>query len=242
MYLLRLDDASQYWDREKWQEMHKLLSQYEIKPIFAIIPHNEDKRLHQYPKDPAFLETINQWLSEGWTPALHGYCHVLSVDNSGLNPVNSRSEFSGKSLEEQKTKIREGYKILSSWKIKPQIFVAPAHTFDNNTLKALRSETPIRIISDTVANDIYFEDGFYYIPQQSGVVRKIKCKIVTFCYHPNTVTDNEMEKLNDFLAVHKNEFGSFDDLNFAKRKKNSYDKMLSRLYFYTRKIRKILKV
>ena len=37
-YLLRLDDASNFMDVEKWLRMERLLDQYGIKPIFGIIP------------------------------------------------------------------------------------------------------------------------------------------------------------------------------------------------------------
>ena len=240
MYLLRLDDASEHWDREKWENMHDLLMQYGIKPIFAVIPHNEDPKLLNYPEDPKFLQTVHSWIAEGWTPALHGFSHVLSPSQGGLNPVNTRSEFCGKPLEEQKTRLRNGYRQLADDGITPELFVAPAHTFDENTLTALKTETPIRIISDTVADDVYYEDGFYFVPQQSGTVRKLKAKTVTFCYHPNTATDSQMQTLEQFLKQHQSEFGSFQELALTKRKKNFRDRLMSRGYFLLRRIRGVL--
>ena len=161
MYLIRLDDASEHWNREKWLRMHDILAEYRVKPLFAIIPHNEDDKLLKFPKDEAFWETVSQWISEGWLPGLHGYNHVLSSKKGGLHPVNLRSEFAGEPLEKQKRKIADGLKILHKKGIFPQIFVAPAHTFDENTLEALRLESNIRIISDTIASDVYLDNGFY---------------------------------------------------------------------------------
>lgn len=241
MYLIRLDDATLNWNIEKWDKMYGILKKFNIKPIFAVIPHNEDEKLLKYPEDDNFLSKILMWISEGWTPALHGYSHTLIENNSGINPVNNRSEFAGASLEIQKHKIREGCKILKDWGINPQIFVAPAHTFDENTLIALREESDIRIISDTVASDVYFKDDFYYIPQQSGQVRKLNYKITTFCYHPNTTTDEQFERLEGFLKLYSDKFISFDDINFVKRKRNIYDKILSWTYFLRRKLIKIIK-
>lgn len=238
MYLMRLDDAAPNWDAEKWERMHELLKKYDIKPIVAIIPHNEDKKLCSYPEDKEFLSKILFWISEGWTPALHGYSHTLIEKNAGINPVNNRSEFAGASLKVQKQKIRDGYKILKELGIEPQIFVAPAHTFDKNTLTALREESDIRIISDTIANDVYFKDEFYYIPQQSGNVRRLKNKITTFCYHPNTTTNAGFEKLEEFLKQYNKEFISFDDIELTKRKLDIYDLLLSKIYFFRRKISK----
>lgn len=187
---MRLDDASEYMDVEKWQRMEDLLDKYHIKPIVGVIPNNQDPDMvGVYPKDEQFWEKVQRWKEKGWTIALHGYTHVFETREGGLNPVNDRSEFAGVPLERQKEKIRAGVRILREHGIEPEIFFAPAHTFDENTLIALKEESDIRIISDTIANDIYFENGFYFIPQQSGRVRKLPFKTVTFCYHPNMMKD-----------------------------------------------------
>ena len=95
--------------------------------------------------------------------------------------MNSRSEFTGVPLEIQKKKIRDGIEILHQHSINPKIFFAPSHTFDLNTLTALSEESEIRIISDTMANDIYMKYGFYFIPVQSGRPRKLSFKCTTTC-------------------------------------------------------------
>ena len=41
-YIMRLDDASEYMDVEKWQRMEDLLDKYHIKPIVGVIPDNQD--------------------------------------------------------------------------------------------------------------------------------------------------------------------------------------------------------
>lgn len=236
MYLLRLDDASEHWNRENWQRMHDLLAAYGIKPIVAMIPHNEDETLLQYPIDDTYRDTIRDWINEGWTPALHGYNHVYITKSGGMNPVNRFSEFAGVSLDLQREKIARGVEKLKEVLGKePEIFVAPAHTFDENTLESLRLESNIRIISDTVANDVYYRDGFYFVPQQSGQVRKLKMRLVTFCYHPNIETDSSFEELELFFKKSASEFISFQSLELRKRNKNFYDKALSYLYFARRK-------
>lgn len=240
MYLLRLDDAAPYWDEKKWGRMYNICKEYGIKPIIAIIPHCEDIKLQKYTYDEDFLETIKKYTDEGWTPALHGYNHVMSSFSGGINPVNNRSEFAGVSLDEQRKKIELGYKILESWGIFPKVFVAPAHTFDENTLVALREKTNIRIISDTIANDIYSRDEFFFIPQQTGQVREIQTKITTFCYHPNTTSEDEFVKLEKFLKKHSSKFVSFDDIELKSRKKSVYDELLSKIYFIRKNLMRIL--
>ena len=237
MYLLRLDDASEHWNKQNWVRMHELLQKYSIHPIVAIIPHNEDQNLLKYPEDEEFWDLIRLWINEGWTPALHGYNHVLSSPHGGINPVNQRSEFAGVDIDEQRKKIKLGYKLLSSQGIVPEIFVAPAHTFDIYTLRVLREETPIRVISDTIASDMYAEDGFTFIPQQSGNARKIPLSLVTFCYHPNVMNDTSFEKLEEFIIEHKKEFTSFKEISFSQRKRSVLDKILRVSYFAIRRIK-----
>jgi len=200
MYLIRLDDASEYMDVGKWDKIERLLNKYNIKPIVGIIPNNQDKELvSKYKKDFGFWNKTKVWQSKGWTIALHGYSHVCLTNEGGINPVNLRSEFAAIPLEEQKIKISNGIKIFEEQGLDAKIFFAPSHTFDMNTLEALRTESDIRIISDTIANDIYIMRGFYFIPQQSGHVQSLPFRITTFCYHPNNMSENDFKILDNFI-------------------------------------------
>lgn len=241
MYILRLDDASEYMDAEKWKRMELLLDQYGIQPIYGIIPCNEDPDLLACGKVEGFWDWMRAWAEKGWTPALHGCTHVFETNDAGINPVNDRSEFAGVSLERQRQKIRDGYTVLKEQGIVPKIFFAPAHTFDANTLKALELETDIRIISDTVADDVYYEEPFYYIPQQSGHVRKLPFKTVTFCYHPNIMTDAHFEALEAFLKQHRENFVSVQRMELKQRRYGPKDWMLRTMYFLKQRLRKAVK-
>lgn len=235
-YIMRLDDAPEYMDVEKWQRMEDLLDQYHIKPIVGVIPDNQDPDMvGVYPKDEQFWKKVQRWKEKGWIIALHGYTHVFETREGGLNPVNDRSEFAGVPLERQKEKIRAGIRILRDHGIEPEIFFAPAHTFDENTLEALKKESNIRIISDTIANDVYFENGFYFIPQQSGRVRKLPFKMVTFCYHPNIMMDIDFLKLEGFVNKTIKAFCQINSNDMKKRKRNIQDCILKRLYYKRRK-------
>ena len=234
-YIMRLDDASEYMDIEKWDRMKRLLDKYGVKPIFGIIPDNKDESLVScYEKDESFWKKMNQWVDEGWTPALHGYDHRYITEDGGINPVNYRSEFAGLPLEEQCEKVRKGYGILKEQGIFPEIFFAPSHTFDENTLKALKTESDIRVISDTIAFDAYYSDDFYYIPQQSGAVRKLPFNLVTFCYHPNVMKEQDFEMLELFLREFHKQFICYGTDMLKKRKMGLLDIILRKLYFARR--------
>lgn len=242
MYLIRLDDASEYMDILKWNRIEDILDKYNIKPIVGIIPNNQDKSLlSKYNKNLAFWDRAKKWQEKRWVIALHGYTHVYSSNNGGINPVNSRSEFAGIPLKEQRMKIALGVKIFQENKLKTNIFFAPSHTFDMNTLEALRLESNIRVISDTVANDVYKVGDFYFIPQQSGNVRRLPFKITTFCYHPNTMSEQDFRKLEDFISKFKNKFGKFQEIRLVDRKPSLYDKALKQSYFFMRSVRNRLR-
>ena len=232
-YLLRLDDASDYMDVEKWQRMENLLDKYGIKPLVGIIPDNKDASLiYNYKQDLTFWNKVLSWKNKGWELELHGCYHKYTTKEGGINPVNKRSEFAGVPLDEQRKMIRYGVDILKNHGIEPKVFFAPSHTFDNNTLLALKEESNIRFISDTIANDIYFKNGFYFIPQQSGRVRKLPFKVCTFCYHPNTMEDADFDTLELFI---KNNLEAFrKPIEIKQRTLSLFDKLLKQLYFFRR--------
>lgn len=239
MYFIRLDDACEYMDIEKWDRIEQLLDKYEVKPLVGIIPSCEDPKMKEvYPRDNCFWEKEKKWENKGWSIALHGYQHLYVTNQGGINPVNKKSEFAGLSLEEQRTKIREGIRILGNHNIQPSVFFAPSHTFDKNTLIALKEESAISIISDTISSDIYYQDGFWYVPLQSGSCRKLPVNVATFCYHPNTMKDCDFIRLETFIAQNKGSFSDFKKISFArKRRIGIYDIVLRKAYFAMRKIR-----
>ena len=230
-YIIRLDDACEKMDVEKWDRMEKLLDKYKVKPLVGVIPHCEDPMMDKYEFDAEFWKKVEIWKNKGWTIAMHGYNHVYGTPCGGMNPVNKRSEFAGLSYEEQAEKIERGWEILIDYGFHPEVFFAPSHTFDENTLKALKNKTTIRVISDTIASDVYKKDDFWFSPQQSGSVRKLPLKTVTFCYHPNTMTDKSFEILEAFLDSYQNRFTEYTELNMKKRKISLCDRLLQKIYF-----------
>lgn len=241
-YLIRLDDACPTMDNAKWQRMEDILDKYGVRPMAGIIPHNEDPKQMIDAEDPDFWEKVERWVDKCWTIALHGYNHCYTSDKGmeGLNPLWVRSEFAGYPIEVQKEKIREGVKILRNHGIDPRYFFAPSHTFDETTLDALREESNIRIISDTIATKPYKYKDFTIIPQLGGHCAEMKISgIWTFCLHPSTMTDANFEATERFIAKHKDEFFSFNDLKLDNLKgKDLFSKMLSWAYFMRRKIKK----
>lgn len=233
MYIIRLDDACDKRDVIKWNRIETILDKYNIKPIVGIIPKCKDPDMEKYPVDDKFWDRAIGWQNKGWNIALHGYEHVFCTTAGGVNPVNNYSEFAGVSLENQKIKIEKGVGILKEHGLNPTIFFAPAHTFDLNTLQALKEVSEIRIISDTISYDKYYDGGFTFIPQQSGRVRNLPLKTVTFCYHPNLMKEEDYEVLEQFIKDNRSKFSDCS-ITSSKRKLNLLDKILRYLYFSRR--------
>ena len=240
-YLIRLDDACPTMDAAKWQRMEDMLDRYGVRPMVGVIPANSDPKQKIDPEDTTFWTKVKSWVNKGWAIALHGHdhCYISEDGLKGLNPLWARSEFAGVSLEKQKEKIREGVKIFRSHGIDPKYFFAPSHTYDKNTLVALKEESNIRIISDTIATKPNKEGDFTIIPQLGGHCSEMKIPgIWTFCLHPTAMNDAQFEALEDFLKVHKDEFIAFSDLDLTNLSgKTLVGKLLSWAYFTMRKLK-----
>lgn len=242
-YLIRLDDACPFMNSKKWQRMEDILDQYGVKPMVGIIPANADPKTMVEPENVRFWDKAKEWQGKGWAIALHGYdhCYISDKGMQGLNPMWSRSEFAGVSLEKQKEKIRKGVGILIEHDIDAKYFFAPSHTFDENTLIALEEESDIRIISDTVATKPYKIGEFVIIPQIGGHCTKMIIPgCWTFCLHPNMMTEETIIHTESFIKENKANFIAFNDLNLRGiENKSLFCRCLSWMYFTQRKIRGI---
>ena len=165
-YVIRLDDASEKRDIEKWDRMEEILDRFGVKPLVGVIPQCKYYKMEQYAIDKDFWKRVDNWIAKGWTIAMHGFNHVMNTECGGINPVHKRSEFAGVPLSVQKDMISKGVAIMRAHGIEPQVFFAPWHTFDEKTLVVLKECSNIRIISDTIAGDVYSREGFTFVPQQ----------------------------------------------------------------------------
>lgn len=238
-FLIRLDDACPTMEQERWARMERLLDKYDVKPLVGVIPNNQDPDQILSETDIQFWDKIHDWQNKNWEIAMHGFNHLLDSKCGGINPIWESSEFAGVPLEKQKIKIREGLKIFHSHNIFPKYFFAPCHTFDNNTLKALKEESDIRVISDTIGLQPYRCDDFIFIPQFGGRGRKLPLPgIFTFCFHPSTMSEKQFDDLEQFIRESKDSIVSFSDFKFENVKRKSVvDRLLTFLYFSRRKLK-----
>jgi len=239
-YLIRLDDACPTMDRGKWDRIEQILDKYNIKPIVAVIPNNEDPKQQIDEPDPAFWEKVRTWQAKGWDIALHGYNHVYTVfNNGGLVPINKKSEFAGLPYEVQEEKIKTGISIFRQHGIEPKIWVAPSHTFDRNTLKALKNNTDIEFISEGIALNPYKHYGFTWIPAQLWGFKNYKFGTRTICLHPNTITENTVQCLINGLDANLKNIIKVPDILKVNSHRTLQDRIASLLFFLRLKYKNI---
>ena len=234
-YIIRLDDANHYSNLDRWIKIEKILNKYSVKPIVAVVPNNMDPMLKYSSLNNNFWSLIKKWEQSGWSIAMHGYNHVYHECKRFrlIFPFYNRSEFGGLSIDSQILKLKKSNKIFTRNGILPKIWIAPSHSFDLNTLKALKAATDIEIISDGIAYSNYFFQGFHFIPQQLWEFKNKLFGLWTICLHPDTMTDKEISELESFLEDKdkKNQIISVKSISYTKKGKTFFGKIFSIIFW-----------
>ena len=220
-----------------WSRLEALFDSLQIKPLVAVVPDNRDPVLQVDAADSGFWDRVRGWQAKDWTIALHGYQHVFHpVDRKHLIlPFYDRSEFAGLSLTEQAGKLRAAWALCQSHGVTPTAWIAPAHCFDRTTLQALQRETPIRVISDGIALNPYYDDGFYWLPQQLWSLEPRQSGLWTVCLHPNSMSQADIDHLAKQLTspYYRNRIFAADDIEGSLRSRSLRDRLYA-LYFWNR--------
>ena len=230
-------------DLPRWERVLSILKAYNICPLIGIIPQCKDENFTtKYQHNPHFWELARKWQEEGYILAMHGFHHVYHASQGGLNPVHNRSEFVGLLYEEQAKKIRLASSIFAGQNIQPKVFFAPSHTFDSQTLAALKNETSIRIISDTIACNVYKDGDFFFLPCHMGKPRWLPLRFVGIALHPNEMKEEDFIRLESFLKVSASKcIKSFDEIQLLSRSYSLFDRLLRNVYFLMRRIKRLLR-
>jgi predicted deacetylase len=208
-YLLRFDDLCPTVSHNRLQRLLKLIEEFGIRPILAVVPDNQDYDLQLSPPNPEFWDRIRALEAGGATIALHGLQHLCMSKGRSLVPLHSHSEFAGVDEETQRQWVHAGLKILRGHGLNPRIWVAPRHGFDASTLRAL-SQEGIKLLSDGFARVPFTRGGLTWIPQQLWEPEAKTAGLWTICMHSNTASGALVDRLRTFLDLHAAEFTSVD--------------------------------
>jgi predicted deacetylase len=208
-YLLRFDDLCPTISRARWEPCRKLVEEFGLRPILAVVPDNQDRDLGRSPADPGFWTGLKEMEGAGATIAAHGYRHLCNSRADNLLNLHRHTEFAGVDFEIQREWIEAGLEILRGKGLHPRMWVAPRHGFDHHTLRALR-HAGVEYISDGFARIPHRRHGITWIPQQLwGPMAKAR-GLWTICIHPYATSAPELQRLRSFLMKHAAQFTSFE--------------------------------
>lgn len=218
-YIFRLDDIAPNMNWENYFRLKTIFAQYQVKPIIGVIPDNQDEELKKWPSYPAdFWEEIREVQSRGWEIAIHGCQHRFETDCSGLLGIHCKSEFAGLPFERQYAKLAKAKDIFARQGINSTTFMAPAHTFDRETLRALRL-AGIYTITDGYGFYPYTFDQILFVPQMFATPRPMPFGVFTFCLHSNEMSQWQIKHVETFISQNHKQIISFPmAANYASNK------------------------
>ena len=209
--LIRLDDIAEHMNWDLMEKSELLFEKYQIKPVLGVIPNNKDKHLMSYPKKNEFWEKVRNWRDKGWEISMHGSTHVYDTKSNNQDYFNygGDSEFCGHSLEAQTEKINNGLKKFKNEKIIIRSFFAPNHTYDKNTLAALKN-SGIKEIIDGYGLLPYTENGIKFIPQLFYKLIALPFGIQTTQIHLNYWEKEDFDDFEKFVIKNSKKIITYD--------------------------------
>ncbi len=201
--VFRLDDICATMDMQKFVTMRDILDRYHIKPLLGIVPRNRDASLMVQEESPHYADIIKQCRLNGYAVAMHGTYHIYDSTAKGIVTKRPKSEFAGKSLKAQVRLLKAGKMQMKRDSLDTDIFFAPGHSYDKNTVRALRM-TGFRVVSDGRSFGKYKRGGIEFIPVRifaTGL--KPVCGITTICFHTNHMDHASFRRLEQYIAKYR---------------------------------------
>jgi peptidoglycan/xylan/chitin deacetylase (PgdA/CDA1 family) len=225
-YLVRFDDICPGMNWQVWREIEKICADSDVRPMLAVVPSNEDPTLDVGPKEPRFWDEVRGWQARGWAIGLHGYQHRYVTREKGLIGINARSEFAGLPAAEQADKLRRAVEIFRAERVRPDVWIAPGHSFDATTVSALR-DLGIDAISDGFFLSAHRDDkGMLWVPQQIWSFRYRPFGLWTVCYHHNDWSAGDLKRFAADVAAYRARITSFAEIASAPLRRRSWQDTL----------------
>ena len=234
VFMIRFDDITPDMNWSKFNQGIELLKKYDIKPLLGIVPDNKDENLSIDNYCDEFFDIMVEYQKEGYIFAQHGYTHIYETVDSGVLGINNFSEFAGLSYEIQNNKIQNGKKILEEKGIKSNIFMAPGHSFDLNTIKALR-ENGFDYITDGMSDRVYIRNEMTFIPCTLRSWNKLS-GVDTICIHTNVMNDNSFRNLERFINENRKDIVDYT-VDFTAKRYSVLSKLEEKIMLKKRKFK-----
>lgn len=244
--LIRFDDICPTMNWKEWKRALQVLDHYNIRPLLGVIPDCQDPELMIDAPRTDFWEYIKELQNKGYAIAMHGYTHKYDTTTHGIVNITPHSEFSGHSYEEQYEKIRRGKEILNAHGILTDIFFAPAHSYDENTLRALAANG-FKYVSDGKSSKPFMRHGVLCIPCRSSGCPEVKRSgYYTAVFHAHEWMRPDKaygyNQLKQICELYSDEIVTFSDYAKCKTGKPLFQSMDEHLYLiYEYKIKVFLR-
>lgn len=124
--------------------------------------------------------------------------------------MNRQSEFAGLSYDEQFFKLKAGKDILVREGVWQPVFMAPSHSFDINTVRALTA-LGFEYITDGYGMYSYQLGDLTAVPQLFASPLHMGFGIYTVCLHPNNMNETQRTALLKFMRSNRSRFISIFD-------------------------------
>ena len=192
---VRMDDITPDMNWDNFYFFQRLFEKTGITPLLGIVPENRDEKLCCGESRRDFYEVMRELKEQGYCLAMHGCYHVYTTKSGGVFPLNNYSEFAGLPYDKQKELLDYGKNKLKEHGIETDIFMAPAHSYDQHTLKALK-ELGFTKITDGFGKLPYTDRGVTFYPISFLLSRSLKQKkgITTMVIHANTLTEADKKR------------------------------------------------
>jgi len=211
-FLIRLDDVAENMKWEFMDKMEILFDNLNIKPVLGVVPYNKNLELLSYPKkNQNFWDQVRAWKAKGWEIGMHGTNHLYDrvCPKTDYLGHGGNTEFCGHPFTKQLEKIEIGIKKFKKEKIPVRTFIAPNHTFDQNTLLALK-KCGINEVLDGYGLMPYSENDINFIPQLFYKMIKLPFGIQCFQIHLNYFNEENFEDFKNFIEKNSKKIITYD--------------------------------
>jgi predicted deacetylase len=231
-FLLRFDDICPTINWDVWQKLEDVMMEEGVCPMLSVIPDNQDPNLHEGAPNERFWERVRTWQARGWTIGLHGYQHRYVSKNPGIVGLKPYSEFAGVPMEAQRANLKQALAIFTREGVRPDCWVAPAHSFDENTVRILLS-LGVRTISDGLALYPHRDSqNVVWVPQQLWRFRSVPFGVWTICIHSKDDLYLDPEHFRRCIREYKQSITNLPAMvdAYAQRKSSWMDRVFGALW------------
>ena len=209
-YLIRFDDVVPGMAWSHFAAFERIADTCALPYLIGVVPECRDPKLAVEPARADFWDWVRARKAAGWTVAQHGYQHLYETDARGILGIGRKSEFAGLPYDTQFQKLAAGKAIMQAEHVWSGVFMAPSHSFDENTIKALRA-LDFTALTDGFGFYPYDLEGLSAVPQLFARPLGLGFGVETICLHVNTMRDDAIERMIEFIGAHRQQIISFDD-------------------------------